>query len=180
MLDLVEASEACASIADRQQCARAAQDAADRVAQARFVCVYGPEDRPLGAVPGSRRDLHPASARPVALTAAHVVSNAPRAVPPEKAWLQFNEFASDPSVPVPRFRCGRTLYSAAVADLDFTVIEIEGLPDSMGHVKAREAGEIPTAVEGLKANQRRCWVLGHAEGGDLSLALDNSRLLDIG
>ena len=185
MLDLVEASDGLrkhspigSNALEQLRTLRAG------VAQARFVAgVYGPyEDRPLGTAFLVRgRDLHPSFGdRPVALTAAHVVSNVPGAVPPEKAWLQFNEFASDSSVPVPRFRCGRMLHSAAVADLDFTVLEIEGLPDSMGHVKAREAGEIPTAVEGLKANQRRCWVLGHAEGGDLSLALDNSRLLDIG
>lgn len=145
--------------------------------------VYAPNvDKAVGTaflVTGS--DLHPSfGKRPVAVTAAHVVSGAMRAVPFEQAILRFNENLTDAAKAKPAYRCKSVLHLEPAGQLDFTVLEVDELPEAFGTVPVRPPGDIPRDFDRLSPQQRRCWVLGHAEGGEMALALDNSRLLDIG
>jgi hypothetical protein len=105
------------------------------------------------------------------LTNAHVMSDAPQVRPalrPEKARVSFKALAEDQGSV--RYKVKQILWTSPPEELDATLIELDSTPSGLeGYPIAEQRPSLDEA--------ERAYIIGHPEGGTLSLSINDNVLL---
>lgn len=113
-------------------------------------------------------DLHPALAgEALLLTNAHVISNVPPATPPHRARVRF-EGREDADK---TYAVKEVLWTSPPEKLDASVLRLE--------TSFTCDPPYPLAVALPVADQDRVYVIGHPQGGTLSISIQDNRVVDV-
>jgi tetratricopeptide (TPR) repeat protein len=111
------------------------------------------------------------------LTNAHVISKTGggHSRLAQHASVTFDEITGQKPV-----HCREVAWMSPMSELDASLVRLDQSADDLPTISLEDFGTFPDDIEALSKPQRKAIIIGHPEGKELSVSLDDAEIVDLG